>query len=579
MSEITIVQVESSSQGISTVQVESNSQGISTVEVAATGQGISTVEVESNGQGIAIIDLHQGATGATGAQGATGATGAQGIPGPNIITTATESNLTGFILANGTTISAEEATSNGDANKGKILKTNGSGYLTLTRLVTTALKAIGVAGIDVQNNDGTSLLRIGTGTSKTGIAEGLGTASGHYSHAKGNNTTASGESAHAEGSLSTASGNSSHAEGYNTTASGESAHAEGQSTIASGGASHAEGQSTTASGIASHAEGSGTHATGNYSHAEGQSTTASGVYSHAEGSLSTASKNSSHAEGYNTTASGNYSHAEGFGSTASGVYSHAEGVGTITSGIASHAEGSETIASGNYSHAAGRKAKAIHNGSRVMSDSLLEDVSSTMVDQMTCRYANGYEFKGGNAKFYGGVLSPNQQLNMESSVVTRATGDARYGTYSDILDADFAVVSDTNLATVLSITLPVGLYQIDAFLSSQHNSAGGCKIRFGATVGGVATNIKVGLNDSYSRPLVASPIYPLSSSVYNQANTTATIVTRSDDGAQEFRRSLNGIVEILTEGTKLSLDYAQKIANVAESKARARSHIIARRIN
>jgi hypothetical protein len=578
MSEITIVQVESSSQGISTVQVESNSQGISTVEVAATGQGISTVEVESNGQGIAIIDLHQGATGAT---------GAQGIPGPNIITTATESNLTGFILANGTTISAEEATSNGDANKGKILKTNGSGYLTLTRLVTTALKAIGVAGIDVQNNDGTSLLRIGTGTSKTGIAEGSGTASGLASHA------------------------------------------EGLDSIASNTASHAEGNNTTASGASSHAEGGQTTASGPYSHAEGLSSTASGLASHAEGD--------------STTASGPYSHAEGLSSTASGLASHAEGANTTASGDWSHAEGGGTNASNSYSHAAGYRAKAIHDGSRVMSDSQDADVSSTATNQMTCRYQNGYVFKGGDITLdatYDGPeesvtqsvkLSPdryeqyqngnanviltlpitsgtlatnttavmltgaqtingsktfsgqtrinNQQLTAGSSVVTRDAGDARYGTYSDILDADFAVVSDTNLATVLSITLPVGLYQIDAFLSSQHNSAGGCKIRFGATVGGVATNIKVGLNDSYSRPLVASPIYPLSSSVYNQENTTATIVTRSDDGAQEFRRSLNGIVEILTEGTKLSLDYAQKIANVAESKARARSHIIARRIN
>ena len=398
--------------------------------------------------------------------------------------TAATTDSTDYATAVHTHISADvtDATSNGDANKGKILKTNGSGFTTLTRLVTTALKAIGLTGIDVQNNDGTSLLRIGTGTSKTGIAEG-----------------------------------------YETTASGY------------------------------------------YSHAEGYETTASGGYSHAEG--------------ISTIASGEFTHAEGNGASAIGLYAHAEGGFTIASGNSSHAEGYETTASGGYSHAAGRRAKAIYDGSRVMSDSQDDDVSSTATNQMVCRYESGYEFFGGNAKFYGGVLSPNQQLNMESSVVTRATGDARYGTYSDILDADFAVASNTNLVTVLSITLPVGLYQIDAFLSSQHNAAGGCKIRFGATVGGVATNIKVGLNDSYSRPLVASPIYPLSSSVYNQANTAASVVTRSDVGANEFRRSLNGIVEILTEGTKISLDYAQQTANAAESKARARSHIIARRIN
>jgi len=67
---------------------------IQIIEVASTGQGIATIEVESNGLGIATIDLRQGPTGAT---------------GPNIITTATASNLTGFIAANGTNVSGATA--------------------------------------------------------------------------------------------------------------------------------------------------------------------------------------------------------------------------------------------------------------------------------------------------------------------------------------------------------------------------------------------------------------------------------------------------------------------------------------
>ena len=189
---------------------------------------------------------------------------------------------------------------------------------------------------------------------------------------------------------------------------------------------------------------------------------------------------------------------------------------------------------------------------------------------------SGVQTINGSKTFTGQIRVINQQLSAVSSVLTRETGDARYGTYSDILDADLAVIASTTLVPVVSITLPIGLYQIDAFLSSQHNSAGGCKIRFNSSIGAVATSIKVGLNDSYSRPLLASPIYPLSSSVYNNTNANAT---RSDSGANEFRRSLTGIVEILTDGTKLTLEYAQQSSNAAASKARARSHIIARRIN
>jgi hypothetical protein len=105
-------------------------------------------------------------------------------------TVALTSDLTDYATAVHTHVSDDvtDATSNGDANKGKILKTDGSGYLTLTRLVTSALKAIGLAGIDVQNSAGRVVLRIGTGTSNTGIEQRNGTASGVYSHAEGGST-------------------------------------------------------------------------------------------------------------------------------------------------------------------------------------------------------------------------------------------------------------------------------------------------------------------------------------------------------------------------------------------------------
>ena len=125
-------------------------------------------------------------------------------------------------------------------------------------------------------------------------------------------------------------------EGYlqGNKASGRYSHAEGggitniDRTIASGHCSHAEGNNTTASGIGSHAEGRGANASGRCSHAEGNGTKASGEDSHAEGKNTTASGQFSHAEGSGTTASGTCSHAEGRSTTASGTGSHAEGLGT-----------------------------------------------------------------------------------------------------------------------------------------------------------------------------------------------------------------------------------------------------------
>ena len=97
--------------------------------------------------------------------------------------------------------------------------------------------------------------------------------------------------------------------------------------------------------------------------------------------------------------------AMGVGSVASHSLSFASGDSTTASGIAAHAEGTLSTASGNYSHASGRRAKATHQGSRVLSDSQDADVNSTTTDELTFRFANGYRFLGGSATFSGAVIA------------------------------------------------------------------------------------------------------------------------------------------------------------------------------
>jgi len=177
----------------------------------------------------------------------------------------------------------------------------------------------------------------------------------------------------------------------------------GFQTVASGNHSFAIGAGTTASGDYSYASGANTIASAAYSHSEGNTTTASGQNSHAEGDFTTASGGNSHAEGSNTTASGENAHAEGVSTTASGGSSHAQGDSTVASGNYSCAGGSFSEASEDFTYAYGRRAKAIHEGSSVESDSEDADVESTAIDEKTFRFANGYRFLGGSATFDAGV--------------------------------------------------------------------------------------------------------------------------------------------------------------------------------
>jgi len=142
----------------------------------------------------------------------------------------------------------------------------------------------------------------------------------------------------------------------------------------------------TASGIRSVALGQST-ASGDLSFAQGLST-ASNDYAFASGDASTASGYGSFAIN-NSTASGDLSFAAGGGTTASGDYSLAFGFSSVAMEI--------------HSAAIGRRAKSIHAGASVESDSQDADVESTAIDEKTFRFANGYRFLGGSATFSAGV--------------------------------------------------------------------------------------------------------------------------------------------------------------------------------
>jgi hypothetical protein len=118
------------------------------------------------------------------------------------------------------------------------------------------------------------------------------------------------------------------------------------------------------------------------------------------------------------TASSSYAFAAGYQNTASGGASIAFGSGSTASGTTSFANGVSCVASADFGYATGFRAKAIHIGASVESDSQDADVESLLTNEKTFRFANGYRFLGGSATFTA-VIAPQE---VKSANFTAANG-------------------------------------------------------------------------------------------------------------------------------------------------------------
>ena len=102
--------------------------------------------------------------------------------------------------------------------------------------------------------------------------------------------------------------------------------------------------------------------------------------------------------------------------TASGIGAFiAGGANNTASGDYSHAEGETVTASGDYSHAGGRRAKALHDGTFVRSDSTDQDFESISADECAMRFAGGY-------RFTGGLTAMSDGSTVGGAVITTNTG-------------------------------------------------------------------------------------------------------------------------------------------------------------
>ena len=183
---------------------------------------------------------------------------------------------------------------------------------------------------------------------------------------------------------------------------------------------------------------------------------------------------------------------------------------------------------------------------------------------------NGNRTLAGASTFSGQVELTGQTATNSTSAINRSLGDTRYrGVYST---TSIAVQSFSDvLESVQSITLPVGVYELSAFIASSHDSVAGCKIRLGTT-----NNIRVGLTDNYGRPSVAAFSESI---ILEDYNNTTPLATRTDTGGTAYRRTITGIIEVITPNTVISLDYAQAVSTPEKpSLVRARRYLIARPI-
>jgi hypothetical protein len=171
------------------------------------------------------------------------------------------------------------------------------------------------------------------------------------------------------------------------------------------------GMNTIASGERSVSFGRGSIASGTNSTAMGSNTEASGDYSVAMGSVTKSTADASTSMGYLTEANGAASTAMGNETTASGSAATALGNQTTANGDASFASGASTTASGTASTAMGVLASTNNfMGSFVIGDASTYGTTNAIVsnsasNQMTMRFAGGYQLYSNNLTNIGVSLS------------------------------------------------------------------------------------------------------------------------------------------------------------------------------
>lgn len=195
------------------------------------------------------------------------------------------------------------------------------------------------------------------------------------------------------------------------------------------------------------------------------------------------------------------------------------------------------------------------------------------IGAITSITAGGNWTFGGTGTFNGQVeLSSSQAATTANSAVSRAIGDTRYGATYSAVKVESVTATSTTPVTLASLTLPTGMYQIEAYVASVNNTNVLCTVGLRAS-----SNIRVGLTDYYGK----DNNYSIGTALVNDSTSLLTRSAGLLDGT--WKRHLIGVVDVITNNTVLSLEYSLATdptpPDTFSSSTRKRSYLIARKLS
>ena len=154
-----------------------------------------------------------------------------------------------------------------------------------------------------------------------------------------------------------------------------------------------------------------------------------------------------------------------------------------------------------------------------------------------------------------------------SSLITKGDGDLRYGAFYSGVSIPQVSSTDTTPIKVASVVLPIGVYQIDSLVASVHGTVALC------TIGLRSSNIiRITAYENYGNDGTAHLSNPIASDSFAASQKSA-------GSGVTFSRRVTGIVEIITAGTELSIEYSQATTNATASLTRKRAYITATKLS
>jgi hypothetical protein len=168
-------------------------------------------------------------------------------------------------------------------------------------------------------------------------------------------------------------------------------------------------------------------------------------------------------------------------------------------------------------------------------------------------------------------LSASQAATTARSAVSRAIGDARYGTTHIGIKEENVSSTNTTPVKLTSVTLPIGVYQIDSCIAATSAASPNGGYLFGLRA---SANIKTSLLEFYGNDgsTITNNVSASDSTLLSQRDLpTTTLLTN--------KRQLVGLIEVLTNNTEVSIEFCQSATSATANTTRKRSYIIARKIS